>query len=105
MLNILLSAYWRIAAAAGTGCRCRSEPCVFCTRCDAIGLFDELCEGEFRRAVYGHKEIQLAFPRLYFGDIDVKEADRVGFEFLSRACRLRHRQTADPMSLQAAMQR
>ncbi len=75
-------------------------------RCDAIGFVGDLDEGEFRCAVYRDEKIELSLRRLHFGDVDVKEADRIRFELLLRglvACDVR--QPADPMPLQAAVQR
>jgi hypothetical protein len=49
---------------------------------DAVGLFDELYEGKLRRAIYGDEKIELSFRCLHLGDVDMKEADRVGLELL-----------------------
>jgi hypothetical protein len=41
-----------------------------------------LHEGELAGAVDGHEEVEFSFGGLNLGDIDVEEADRVGFELL-----------------------
>lgn len=66
----------------------------------------ELYEGEFARAINGHDEIAPAFLRLKLGNIDVKEAGRVGFELLlCTKLAVYIRKPTDPMSLKASMQR
>ena len=49
----------------------------------AQGFAMKLDEGEFARAINGHEEIEPAFRRLHFGDIDVEEADGVALELLT----------------------
>jgi hypothetical protein len=67
---------------------------------------DQAGEGELARAVDGHEQAQLALPGADLGDVDVEVADRVGGEaLLARLCCPRSRSTADPVPLQAAMQR
>ena len=51
---------------------------------DAIGFLDQLNEGELRRAVDGDEEVELSLGGLHFGDVDVEEADGIGFEPLLR---------------------
>lgn len=48
----------------------------------AIGLLMQLHESEFRGPVYADEQMELAFFGPDFGDVDVKEADRVGLELL-----------------------
>ena len=63
-------------------------------------------EGELRGSVDGDEEIKLAFRGAHFSDVDVKVADRVGLEFLlGGLVAFDIRQSADPVALQAAMQR
>jgi hypothetical protein len=55
---------------------------------------------------YGDEKIELSLRRLYFGDVDVKEANRIGFKLLLRGLvAFNVRQPADPVPLQAAVQR
>src|SRR5271165_2450279 len=73
---------------------------------DAIGILDKLRESELRRSVYGDVEVKLSFRRLHLGDVDMEEADRIGLELLLCGfVAFNVRQPADPVSLQAAMQR
>jgi hypothetical protein len=51
----------------------------------AIGLLMQLHEGEFRGSVNANEQMELAFFGPNFGDIDVKEADRVRLELLLHA--------------------
>lgn len=51
--------------------------------CLPIGFFDQLCDSEFACSVDGNTEIQLALSGLDFGNIEMKEPDRVAFETLS----------------------
>ena len=70
------------------------------------GLRDKLDEGELAGPVDRDIEIELAFGGADLGDVDVEVADRVGLELALRllvACHLG--QPADPVSLEAAMQR
>ena len=54
----------------------------------------------------GDKEMELAFFGPHFGNVDVEEADRVGFELLlRRLAPLDIRQLADAVALQTTMQR
>ena len=50
----------------------------------------QLDKAEFRRSIDGDKEMELAFFGPHFGNVDVQEADRIGFELLLRrlACAL-----------------
>ena len=71
-----------------------------------VGVLFEPGEGELRSPVDGDEEPQFSLRRLHFGNVDVEEADRVGLELL--LCGLVAfglRQPADPMPLQATMQR
>ena len=71
----------------------------------AIGLLMQLNEGELRGPVDANEKVELTFLRPNFGDVDVKEADRVRLELL--LCGLVPfdlREPADAVSLQAAMQ-
>ena len=70
-----------------------------------IGLLMQLDESELRRSIDSNKQIELAFLRPDFGDVDMKEADRIGLElFLRFFVTFDIRQTADAMAMQAAMQ-
>jgi hypothetical protein len=70
-----------------------------------VGALHQLDESELARAVDSHEEIEFAFGGLHFGDVDVKEADRIGLELLlRRLVAFDVRQAADPVSLKAAMQ-
>jgi len=46
-------------------------------RCLTICLIHELGDGELTGPVNAYEEMKLTFDRLYFGDIDMKEADGV----------------------------
>ena len=71
--------------------------------CNRIGLVDELYEGKLRGPVDGDKKIELAFLRPYLGEVDVKEADRVGLELLlRRPVAFYVRQSTDAVALQSA---
>ena len=48
----------------------------------AIGLLMQLHESEFRGSAPRDEQMELAFFGPDFGDVDVKEADRVGLELL-----------------------
>jgi hypothetical protein len=66
----------------------------------------QLDKGEFRRSIDGDKEMELAFFGPHFGNVDVEESDRVGFELLlRRLAPLDIRQLADVVALQTAVQR
>ena len=49
-----------------------------------VGPFDELGKGKLRGPVDSNEEVELSFSSADFGDIDVKEADRVALEALLR---------------------
>jgi hypothetical protein len=49
---------------------------------DPGGRLHQLDEGELAGAVDGDEEIELAFGGLNLSDVDVEEADRVGFFFV-----------------------
>ncbi|AFW02166.1 hypothetical protein B932_2615 [Gluconobacter oxydans H24] len=73
--------------------------------CLPIGFFDQLCDSEFACSVDGNTEIQLALSGLDFGNIEMKEPDRVAFETLSlELVSLDVRQPGYPVTLKAAMQ-
>ena len=66
----------------------------------------QLCVGKLGGAVDGDEEIELALGGLHLGDVDVEVADRIGLELLAnQLVAFDLRQTADPMALQAAIQR
>jgi hypothetical protein len=66
----------------------------------------EADEGELARAVDGHEQTQLALPGADLGQVDVEVADGVGREaLLLGLVALDFGQPADPMPLEAAMQR
>ena len=69
-----------------------------------VSLFHEFDNGESRGPVDGHEQIELAFGGPHLGQVDVKEADRLGIEFLPFgriACDIR--QAADAVTLQTTM--
>jgi hypothetical protein len=71
-----------------------------------IGLFNEFDHSELRGPVDGHEEVELAFGRSHFGQIDVEEADRIDVELLLPGLvSLDLRQSADAMPFQATVQR
>ena len=72
-------------------------------RCDdAVGLLDQLDEGEFGGAVNGHEEVEFAFGGLHVRDVDVEVADRVAPELLLRRLVTLIRQARDVVTLWAA---
>ena len=65
-----------------------------------------LDERELAGAVDPHEQAQLSLGGLHLGDVDVEVADRVGLELALRFLVAGHfGQPADPMALQAAVQR
>ncbi len=61
-------------------------------------------EGELAGAVDGDEEVEFAFSGLNFCDVDMEEADGIGFEFLlRRLLALRIRKPGDAVPLQAAV--
>ena len=70
-----------------------------------VGALDQLHKREFARAIDGDEQIEFAFGRLRFGDVDVKEAYRIRLELLLRWSIARNLgRPADPAPLQATMQ-
>lgn len=70
------------------------------------GPSDQLHEGELTGAIDGDVEVELAFSGLELSNVDVEIADRISLErFLRRLAAFDLRQSADPMTLEAAMQR
>ena len=70
-----------------------------------MALSGQLDEGELAGSVDGHEEVKLSFSSLQFGDVDMEEADGIGFEsLLCRLVALDVRQTIDAVTLQTAMQ-
>jgi hypothetical protein len=62
--------------------------------------------GEFAGPVDGDEEIEASLFCAHFGDVNVEEADRIGFKaLLRRFLAIAIGQEADPMQLQASMQR
>ncbi len=49
----------------------------------SVSSCNELSDGEFGRSVNAHKKVELAFGRLYLGDVDMEEADGVALELLA----------------------
>ena len=47
-----------------------------------VGAIEQLDEGELRRTVDGHEQVELAFGIAQLGDIHVEEANRVAAELL-----------------------
>ena len=74
--------------------------------CGARGCFDvQRSEGELAGAVDGDEEVELAFGGLHFGDVDMEEADGIGFESLpDRLVSLDLGESTDAMALKTAMQ-
>lgn len=69
-------------------------------------LLDQLHEGKLTGAIDGDVEVELAFSGLEVSNVDVEIADRISLElFLRRLAAFDFRQSADPMTLEAAMQR
>lgn len=65
-----------------------------------------MSDGELGGPVDTDEEKEIAFGRLHFGDVDVKEADGVALELLPLGfVALDIRKTRDAVTLQAAMQR
>src|SRR5215475_9717430 len=74
----------------------RNPPC---------GLLMQLGEGELRGPIDGDKEVEPALRGSYFGDVDVKVADRVGLELALYAIAVPDvREPRDAVPLQAAVQ-
>ena len=72
----------------------------------AKGLAMKFDEVKFTCAINGNEEIPPAFRRLHLGNVNVQEADGAGFELLLRGqIALEIGKSADPMPLQAPMQR
>jgi len=70
------------------------------------GLFVHLDKDELRGAVNRDQEIELALLGTHLRDIDMKVADRVGFElFAPGLVAIDVGQPGDAVSLQAAVQR
>ena len=69
-----------------------------------VGALDQLHKREFARAIDGDEQIEFAFGRLHFDDVDVKEVYRIRFELLLRWSVARNLgRPADPVPLQATM--
>lgn len=69
------------------------------------GFVREPGKGELRGAVDANVQIQLALRRPHLGDVDMEEADRIGFELLpGRLVALDIWQARDAVALKAAMQ-
>lgn len=75
--------------------------------CDAsCCLWRELGESELGSSVDGDEEVELAFGGSHFGEIDMKVADRIRFEFaFFWFVAFDLRQSGDAMALQAAVER
>lgn len=74
-------------------------------RCGSIGLLMQLSEGVPRRSVYSNERIEFALLRPDFTNVDMEEADRIGLELSLRLLvDFNIRQTADAMTLEAAIQ-
>ena len=72
---------------------------------DPSCLLDQSHEGELAGTINGYIEVELAFSGLDLGDVDVEIADRVSLElFLRRFATFDLRQSADTVTLKAAMQ-
>ena len=76
-----------------------------CGHAMALACEDTLHEGELAGTINGYIEVELAFSGLDLGDVDVEIADRISLElFLRRFATLDFRQSADTVTLKAAMQ-
>lgn len=63
-------------------------------------------EGELGRTIDGDEQVEPAFGRVNLGQIDMEVAERIGLEARPLGfVAVDLRQSADPMALQAAMQR
>ncbi|MBA7574765.1 hypothetical protein ES708_16580 [subsurface metagenome] len=70
------------------------------------GLLMELNEGELGRAVDGDKQVEPPFRRVDLGQIDVEVLERISLEARPLGVvAVDLRQSADPVALQATMQR
>lgn len=70
-----------------------------------VGRVHELRDDELAGAVNGDEEIELSFPSLHSGNVDVKEADGIALEPLSfRLVAVHLRQARDAVALEAPMQ-
>ena len=68
-------------------------------------LLFELGEGNLRGAVNRHEKIEFSFVGSDFGDVDVKESDRIKLKrLLVRLVAFHLRQPADRVALQTPMQ-
>ena len=68
-------------------------------------LLNQSHKGELAGTINGYIEVELAFSGLDLGDVDVEIADRIRLElFLRRFATLDLRQSADTVTLKAAMQ-
>ena len=64
----------------------------------------QLNKGELARAIDGHEQVEPALLGVHLGDVDVEEADRVGFEAGALGLvAVGVGQPSDPMALQAAV--
>jgi hypothetical protein len=69
-----------------------------------VSLIHGLGNGELAGSVNARKEIELAFSGLRFANVDVKEPDRIAFEFLAlQFAPFDIRQTRLAVSLQVPM--
>ncbi len=69
-------------------------------------LLVQLDEGELGRTVDGNEQVEPPFRRVDLGQIDVEVAERVGLEARPLGLvAIDLRQSADPVALQATMQR
>ena len=68
-------------------------------------LLNQSHKGELAGTINGYIEVELTFSGLDLGDVDVEIADRIRLElFLRRFATLDLRQSADTVTLKAAMQ-
>ncbi len=72
--------------------------------CHGIGLLHQLSEGKLRGAIDGYEKVELAFFGSHFGNVNVKEADRIEPELLLRGLVTNLRQATNAVTLQTAMQ-
>jgi hypothetical protein len=101
---------WCIRAGLSGPFLCLRDHLLLCDQTAArglhIGLVDELSDRELGSSINGDEEIEFALRDLHFGDVDVEEADRIGFELPPRFFVAFHLgKSADAVALQTAMQR
>ena len=70
-----------------------------------VGLVVQLGKSELRRAIDRYEQVELSLFGAHLGDVDMKEADRIGLELLLRPLvALDVRKARDVMALEQSMQ-